>query len=130
MAGPAYRVTLASLTFRPIQSLRPGDASMCHRICPARCRSSPDGVFSMSAAYNPNKLGWGAAALTCAMTAALGFTAYTIHKNTYLHPRDPMATQVYHARDAAGGEHAPAAEGEHAAEGAAATEGKPAEAKH
>lgn len=78
----------------------------------------------MSAGYNPNKLGWGAAALTCAMTAALGFTAYTIHKNTYLHPRDPMATQVYHERDAAeGAEHAPAAAGEHA-EG----EAKPAEA--
>lgn len=86
----------------------------------------------MSAAYDPNKLGWGAAALTCAMTAALGFTAYTIHKNTYLHPRDPMAVQVYHARDAAGtgGEHGEAkAEGEHAAEGAAAGEAKPADAK-
>jgi len=57
----------------------------------------------MSAAYDPNKLGWGAAALTCAMTAALGFTAYTIHNKTYLHPRDPMAVQVYHERDAAGG---------------------------
>lgn len=90
----------------------------------------------MSAEYNPNKLGWGAAALTCAMTAALGFTAWTIHKNTYLHPRDPMAVQVYHARDAAAAEHAPAKEGEHAAEGdhaagaAAGGEAKPAEAKH
>ncbi len=61
----------------------------------------------MSAAYNPNKLGWGAATITCALTAALAFTAYTIHKNTYLHPRDPMAVQVYHERDAGGG-HAPA----------------------
>jgi hypothetical protein len=92
----------------------------------------------MSAAYDPNKLGWGAAALTCVMTAALGFTAYTIHKNTYIHPRDPMAVQVYHARDAAGagGEHGEAkaegehaAPGEHAAEGAAAGEAKPADAK-
>ena len=74
----------------------------------------------MSAAYNPNKLGWGAAALTCVMTATLAFTAYTIHKNTYRHPRDPMATQVYHERDAGGGAHAPAK-----AE-ASATEAKPA----
>lgn len=66
----------------------------------------------MSAQYNPNKLGWGAAALTCLMTAGLAFTAYTIHKNTYLHPRNPMATQVYQALDKA-------AESEH---GAATTE--------
>lgn len=84
--------------------------------------------FSMSAAYDPNKLGWGAAALTCAMTAALGFTAYTIHKNTYLHPRDPMAVQVYHARDAAA-EHGEAKAGEPAPAGATAGEAKPAEAK-
>ena len=57
----------------------------------------------MSAEYNPNKLGWGAALLTCVMTAALGFTAYTIHNKTYRHPRDPMAQQVYHADDAAKG---------------------------
>ena len=72
----------------------------------------------MSAAYNPNKLGWGAAALTCVMTATLAFTAYTIHMNTYLHPRDPMAVQVFHARDAAGGEHA-----------STSGEAKPADAK-
>ena len=75
----------------------------------------------MGVAYDPNKQGWGAAALTCVMTGALLFTAYTIHKNTYRHPRDPMATQVYHERDGAGhdaakaegakaGEHAPAAD--------------------
>jgi hypothetical protein len=84
--------------------------------------------------YDPNKLGWGAAILTCAFTAALGFSAWTIHKNTYRHPRDPMAVQVYHDRDAAGhgpassGEHGPADAdhgGEHAAEPA-----KGAEAKH
>ena len=63
----------------------------------------------MSTAYNPNKLGWGAAAITVTMTLALLFTAYTIHNNTYLHPRNPMATQVYHERDGAGAEHAPAA---------------------
>ncbi|MCC6244343.1 MAG: hypothetical protein IT353_15990 [Gemmatimonadaceae bacterium] len=92
----------------------------------------------MSASYDPNKLGWGAAALTCVMTAALGFTAYTIHKNTYLHPRDPMAVQVYNERDkaAAAGEHSGeaktegAASADHAAD-AKAGEAKPAEAaKH
>lgn len=72
----------------------------------------------MSAAYNPNKLGWGAAALTVLMTATLAFTAYTIHKNTYLHPRDPMNRQVFRDRDAAGREHAPAG-----------GEAKPADAK-
>jgi hypothetical protein len=68
--------------------------------------------------YDPNKLGWGAALVTCAFTAALGFGAWTIHKNTYRHPRDPMAQQVYYERDqakhAAGGEHGAAA-GDHAA---------------
>lgn len=59
----------------------------------------------MGEAYNPNNKGWGAAAITCALTAALAFTAFTIHKNTYRHPRDPMATQVYHERDGAGAEH-------------------------
>jgi len=98
------------------------------------------GFFVMSAAYDPNKLGWGAAAATCALTAALGFTAYTIHKNTYLHPRDPMAVQVYNQRDAAAKEHTPAAGEEHAAPagesakadsaGGAATESAPAAAKH
>ena len=89
----------------------------------------------MSAAqYDPNKLGWGAALVTCALTAALGFGAYTIHNNTYRHPRDPMATQVYHERDnakhaapaASHGEAAPAAEG-HTADTAAA---KPAGTAH
>lgn len=65
----------------------------------------------MSAEYNPNKLGWGAAAITCIVTAGLALSAYTIHKNTYRHPRDPMATQVYQQRDmeAATAEHGGAA---------------------
>ncbi|MCE2900319.1 MAG: hypothetical protein ACK6DP_12250 [Gemmatimonas sp.] len=76
--------------------------------------------------YDPNKLGWGAAIVTCVFTAALGFGAYTIHKNTYRHPRDPMNQQVYYERDqgghsagaedhgaAAGGGHAESAGGEH-----------------
>ena len=69
--------------------------------------------------YDPNKLGWGAAIVTCVMTAALGFGAYTIHNNTYRHPRDPMMQQVYYEHDqakhAAAGEHGAAAGGDHGA---------------
>jgi hypothetical protein len=91
----------------------------------------------MSASYDPNKQGWGAALVTCVFTGALLFTAYTIHKNTYRHPRDPMNVQVYHARDAASHEPA-AAGGEHAAPAAAgesagathATPAAPAAEKH
>jgi hypothetical protein len=64
--------------------------------------------------YDPNKLGWGAALVTCIFTAALGFGAYTIHNNTYRHPRDPMNQQVYYERDkakhAGGGDHGAAGE--------------------
>ncbi|WP_291155271.1 hypothetical protein [Gemmatimonas sp. UBA7669] len=76
--------------------------------------------------YDPNKLGWGAALVTCVLTAALGFGAYTIHNNTYRHPRDPMAKQVYYERDnakhAGGGEHAATGES-HGAEAAPKAEG-------
>ena len=68
----------------------------------------------MGEAYNPNNKGWGAAAITCALTAALAFTAFTIHKNTYRHPRDPMATQVYHERDGKAVDHGAAKAEEHA----------------
>jgi hypothetical protein len=80
--------------------------------------------------YDPNKLGWGAALITCIFTAALGFGAYTIHNNTYRHPRDPMNQQVYYERDqakhAAGGAHGAAAgeAGEHGAAEAAAPTGE------
>ncbi len=60
----------------------------------------------MSKPYNPNTQGWGFALVVCGITAGLFFSAYTIHSNTYRHPRDPMATQVYSERDsskAAGG---------------------------
>ena len=55
----------------------------------------------MSVAYNPNKQGWGFATAVCALAAGLLFMAYTIHSNTYRHPRDPMATQVFSERDSA-----------------------------
>jgi hypothetical protein len=57
----------------------------------------------MSVRYDPNRQGWGFAAVVSLFTAGLFFTAYTIHSNTYRHPRDPMMKQVYHERDAAGG---------------------------
>ncbi|MCA2991130.1 hypothetical protein [Gemmatimonas sp.] len=82
--------------------------------------------------YDPNKLGWGAALVTCAFTAALGFGAWTIHKNTYRHPRDPMAQQVYYERDqakhAAGGDHGAAAD--HGGGGDHAPAAAPAGEKH
>lgn len=53
----------------------------------------------MTKPYNPNTQGWGFALVVCVLTAGLMGTAYTIHKNTYRHPRDPMATQVYSERD-------------------------------
>lgn len=41
--------------------------------------------------YNPNNKGWGFAALIIALAIAANFTAYTIHKNTYLKPDAPKA---------------------------------------
>ena len=82
--------------------------------------------------YDPNKLGWGAALVTCVFTAALGFGAWTIHKNTYRHPRDPMMQQVYYERDqakhAAGGDHGAAAD--HGGGGDHAPAAAPAGEKH
>ncbi len=83
----------------------------------------------MSVAYDPNKLGWGAAAVTTVATLGLLFTAYTIHNNTYRHPRDPMNQQVYHAEDNAA-HAAPAAHGEAPHAEAAADAAPAAEAKH
>jgi hypothetical protein len=57
----------------------------------------------MSAAYDPNKQGWGFASVVVLLTGGLLFTAYSIHERTYIHPRDPMAVQVFHERDAAKG---------------------------
>ncbi len=111
-----------SLTFRPILPWH-GDGDLFTRflsVDPWVADRSRRGV--LMAEYNPNNQGWGAAAATCILTAALGFTAFTIHKNTYRHPRDPMTVQVYHAEDMAAGEHG----GEHKAEGAKA-EGAKAE---
>jgi hypothetical protein len=77
----------------------------------------------MSKPYNPNTQGWGFALVVCLLTAGLAGMAYTIHNNTYRHPRDPMTRQVYadqpdahnaeagaHEEDEAG--HGPEADGE------------------
>ena len=73
----------------------------------------------MTKPYNPNTQGWGFALVVCLLTAGLAGTAYTIHKNTYRHPRDPMTQQVGAAADAhEGEEHGEAAHGEEKAEGA------------
>ncbi len=74
----------------------------------------------MSAAYDPNKQGWGFASVVVLLTGGLLFTAYSIHERTYIHPRDPMAVQVYNQRDAAGGAEPGAAKTEGAAESKAA----------
>lgn len=90
----------------------------------------------MSSAYNPNKQGWGFATVVCILTAGLFFTAKTIHERTYRHPRDPMATQVYHERDAAkheapaGDTHAPAASDAGHNEPAKPEAAKPGAVKH
>jgi len=62
----------------------------------------------MSVAYDPNKQGWGAAVVTCVCTAGLLFGAYSIHKDSYRHPRDPMNRQVYHAADSKDAKNGPA----------------------
>ena len=86
--------------------------------------------FVFMSVYNPNKHGWGFAAVVVVITAGLFFTAKTIHARTYLHPRNPMMEQVYHDRDAVkhqakAGEHGAAA-GERAAPAGEAHEAAPA----
>ncbi|MEP6780121.1 MAG: hypothetical protein ABJC26_09550 [Gemmatimonadaceae bacterium] len=81
----------------------------------------------MSGNYNPNKHGWGFAAVVCLIAAGLFFTARTIHQRTYRHPRDPMNEQVYRQRDieknrAASADHAAPAAASSAAEHAAPAE--------
>jgi hypothetical protein len=41
--------------------------------------------------YDPNKLGWGFAALIIVLAIAANVTAYSIHKATYLKPDKPAA---------------------------------------
>lgn len=85
----------------------------------------------MSAAYDPNKQGWGFASVVVLLAGGLLFTAYSIHSRTYLHPRDPMSTQVFRDRDASranerGASAEPEAKGSAEAKPEAASETKPA----
>lgn len=47
-------------------------------------------------AYDPNKLGWGFAAVIIVLAIAANVTAYSIHKATYLKPDKPASTQAAH----------------------------------
>lgn len=41
---------------------------------------------------NNNKQGWGVAGFIVVLALATAFTAWTIHKRTYVHPRSPIST--------------------------------------
>lgn len=45
-------------------------------------------------AHDPNKLGWGFAALIIVLAIVANVTAYSIHKATYLKPDKPAAAQA------------------------------------
>lgn len=55
------------------------------------------------------KGGWGAALLTCALTAGAFLTAWYIHAQTYRHPTDVMMQTFPRTEAAAAGEHGNAA---------------------
>ncbi len=59
----------------------------------------------MSGEYNPNTQGWPFAGVVCLLTLGLLFFAYSTHERTYLHPRNPMNQQVFHAEDVAKAAH-------------------------
>lgn len=65
----------------------------------AHCLDSS--VMSDTAPYNPNTKGWPAAIATSLLALGLLFFAYSVHNNTYRHPRDPMFKQVYSDQKAA-----------------------------
>ncbi|MHB1298019.1 MAG: hypothetical protein ACYC0B_05755 [Gemmatimonadaceae bacterium] len=46
--------------------------------------------------YNPNKLGWGFAAVIIALAIVANVTAYSIHKATYQKPDKPATAQAAH----------------------------------
>ncbi len=95
--GRGWKNDATLCTFRLVPP-RPRGAHLRWRSYRSPFALSCRGVF-MRVEYDPNKQGWAAAAVTTVATLGLLFTAYTIHKNTYRHPRDPMSFQVYHAED-------------------------------
>jgi hypothetical protein len=46
--------------------------------------------------YDPNKLGWGFAAVIVILAIAANVTAFSIHKATYLKPDKPAAASTGH----------------------------------
>jgi hypothetical protein len=46
--------------------------------------------------YDPNKLGWGFAAVIIALAIVANVTAYSIHKATYQKPDKPATAQAAH----------------------------------
>ncbi len=49
---------------------------------------------SNSEPYDPNKLGWGFAAVIIVLAIVANVTAYSIHKATYLKPDKPAAAEA------------------------------------
>jgi hypothetical protein len=46
--------------------------------------------------YNPNKLGWGFAAVIIVLAVVANVAAFSIHKATYLKPDKPAAASSAH----------------------------------
>jgi hypothetical protein len=46
--------------------------------------------------YDPNKLGWGFAAVIVALAIVANVAAFSIHKATYQKPDKPAAAQASH----------------------------------
>jgi hypothetical protein len=46
--------------------------------------------------HDPNKLGWGFAAVIIVLAIVANVTAYSIHKATYLKPDKPAAAAAAH----------------------------------
>lgn len=52
-------------------------------------------MSSTNQAYDPNKLGWGFAAAIIVLAVVANFTAYSLHKATYLKPdKAPKAAEA------------------------------------
>jgi hypothetical protein len=49
-----------------------------------------------TAPYDPNRLGWGFAAVIIVLAIVANVTAYSIHKATYLKPDKPAAATTAH----------------------------------
>lgn len=68
-----------------------GDASSAPSLTIDRRRRP---MTRQDSAHDPNKLGWGFAAMIIVLAIAANVTAYSIHKATYLKPDKPAAAQA------------------------------------